>query len=294
MRVGLLGLGVMGAGMAGKLLDHGHGLTVYNRTRARAEALASRGARVADTPREAAEAAEAVITMVSNDEALREVAEGSDGFLAGLNAGALLLQMSTIGPDTTDWLADQAAERGASMVDGPVLGSLPEAAEGKLWVLAGADAAVLERAQPVLSSVSQTVYHIGGIGQGTRIKLCSNLVGGGLVAALAEGMALLDAEGIDPNLYIRILQETNLPSRLWLGRANLIAKRDFAPRFSLDNMAKDLRLALELGQAHGLSLSQTEASIASLQRGAAVVGGGQDMAASFEGARRTAKSDGHP
>ena len=123
-------------------------------------------------------------------------------------------------------------------------------------------------------------------GEGTRLKLCFNLLGGGMVAALAESMALLDAVDIDPQLAIRILQETNLPSRMVLGRANLIAQRDFAPRFSLDNMAKDLQLALDLGRANGLSLIQTEASRASLQRAAAIVGGDRDLAASFEGARQ--------
>ena len=295
MKVGLLGLGVMGAGMAGKLLDHGHEVTVYNRTRERAEPFAARGARIAATPREAAEGAEAVITMVSNDAALHEVIEGPDGVLAALSANAILLQTSTVGPGTTEWLAREVAAHGASMVDAPVMGSLPEAKEGKLWVLAGAEPDVLERVQPVLEAMSQTVYHVGAIGEGTRLKLCFNLLGGGMVAALAEAMALLDAVGIDPQLYIRILQETNLPSRMVLGRANLIAQRDFAPRFSLDNMAKDLQLALDLGRANGLSLIQTEASRASLQRAAAVVGGDRDIAASFEGARRTerAKDGGH-
>ncbi len=291
MKVGLLGLGVMGAGMAGKLLDHGHDVTVYNRTRKRAESFAARGARIADTPREAAEGAEVVITMVSNDAALHEVIEGPDGVLAALGANAILLQTSTVGPDTTAWLADAVAAHGASMVDAPVMGSLPEAKEGKLWVLAGADPAVLERARPVLAAVSQTVYHIGGIGEGTRLKLCFNLLGGGMVAALAESMALLDSVGIDPQLAIRILQETNLPSRMVLGRANLIAQRDFEPRFSLDNMSKDLRLALDLGEANGLSLIQTEASLASLQRAAATVGGDRDLAASFEGVRGAKRAE---
>jgi 3-hydroxyisobutyrate dehydrogenase-like beta-hydroxyacid dehydrogenase len=290
MKVGLVGLGVMGAGMAGKLLDHGHEVTVYNRTRERAEPFAARGARIAGTPRQAAEGAEVVITMVSNDAALHEVIEGPDGVLAALSANAILLQTSTVGPDTTAWLAGAVAMQGASMVDAPVMGSLPEAREGKLWVLAGADSAVLERVRPVLDAVSQTVYHIGAIGEGTRFKLCSNLLGGGMVAALAEAMALLEGVGIDAQLFIRILQETNLPSRMVLGRANLIAQRDFAPRFSLDNMAKDLQLALDLGRANGLSLIQTEASLASLRRAAAAVGGDRDLAASFEGVRGTKRT----
>jgi len=286
MKVGFLGLGVMGQGMAGQILGHGHELTVYNRTAERANELVARGARLAATPREAAEGNDVVVTMVSNDQALHQVAEGPDGLLAGLGEGAIVLQMSTVGPDTTAWLAEHTAERGGAFVDAPVTGSLPEASAGKLWVLAGADSAVLERVRPVLDAVSQTVYHIGAVGQGTRIKLAFNLVGGGLVAALAEGIALAEAAGIDPSLYIQVIQDSDLPRRLWIGKATAMATNDFAPRFSLANMAKDITLAIELGKAYGLQLSQGEATHATLIRGADAVGGDKDMAAAVEGVRR--------
>jgi 3-hydroxyisobutyrate dehydrogenase-like beta-hydroxyacid dehydrogenase len=287
MKVALLGLGVMGHGMAGRILEHGHTLAVYNRTRARAADLEGRGARVAPTPRAAAEDAEVVVTMVSNDAALRQIAEGPDGLLAGLATGAVVLQMSTVGPDTTAWLANEAASLDASMVDGPVLGSKPEAGEGKLWVLAGAEVEALERARPVLDAVSQIVYHVGPIGQGTRLKLCANLVGGGVVAALSEGLALLEAVGIDPDVYIQVLKDSNLPNRLWVGRATIIANRDWEPRFSLENMAKDIAQAVAMGREYGLHLAQGEATHATLLRGAEAVGGDRDMAAAFEGVRRT-------
>jgi len=180
----------------------------------------------------------------------------------------------------------EAGNRGASFIDGPVLGSLNEAKEGKLWVLAGADPETLDRVKPVLNSISQAVYHVGAIGRGTQMKLCSNLVGAGLVAALAEGMALLDAVGLDASQYMQIVQETNLPTRLWIGKATQMANRDFSPRFSLDNMAKDVRLALTMATQHGLDLRQGEASHASLRRGAVVAGGDRDMAAIFEAARQ--------
>jgi 3-hydroxyisobutyrate dehydrogenase-like beta-hydroxyacid dehydrogenase len=117
------------------------------------------------------------------------------------------------------------------------------------------------------------------------MKLCNNLVGGGVVAALAEGIALLEASGIDPQQYVRILQETNLPSRLWLGKASLMVAHDFEPRFSLENMAKDIGLAVALGRGYGLQLSQGEASLATLLRAAEVVGADKDMAAAVEGVR---------
>lgn len=286
MNVAVIGLGVMGHGMAGRVLEHGHTLAVYNRTVERANDLKERGARVAGTPREAAEGAEVVVVMVSNDQALRDVAVGPNGFLAALEPNAVVLQMGTIGPDTTDWLNGEVMARGAAMVDGPVLGSKPEANEGKLWVLAGGDEETIARARPVLDNISQAVYHVGPVGQGTRLKLCSNLVSAGVVAALAEGIALLEAVGLDPQIYIPILRDTNLPSRVWTGKADLMARRDFVPRFSLDNMAKDVTLALALANSQGLDLQQGKATLASLERGAAVAGGDKDMAAAFEGVRR--------
>jgi 3-hydroxyisobutyrate dehydrogenase-like beta-hydroxyacid dehydrogenase len=287
MKVGFLGLGVMGSGMAARILDAGHTLTVFNRTPERATPLLESGARLARTPRGAAEGAEVVVIMVSNDAAVREVCEGPDGLLQALEPRAIVLQMSTIGPDTTRWLAERVEAQGGRMIDAPVMGSRPEATEGKLWVLASAEASVLEDARPVLDAVSQTVYHVGAIGQGTILKLCNNLVGGGVVAAVAEGIALLDAAGIDPSLYIRVISESNLPNRLWIGKATLMVQNDFAPRFSIENMAKDLDLAVQLGRSLGLDLEQGAQSRRTLLRGAAVVGGDKDMAAAVEGVRQT-------
>jgi 3-hydroxyisobutyrate dehydrogenase len=229
-----------------------------------------------------------VVIMVANDAAVREVCEGPDGLLQILEPGAIVLQMSTISPETTRWLAERVKAEGGRMIDAPVMGSRPEATEGKLWVLAGAEASDLEDARPVLDAVSQTVYHVGAIGQGTSLKLCNNLVGGSVVAAVAEGIALLEAAGIDPNLYIRVISESNLPNRLWIGKATLMVQNDFAPRFSIENMAKDLDLAVQFGHSLGLDLQQGAQSRRTLLRGAAVVGADKDMAAAVEGVRRPA------
>ena len=287
MKVALLGLGVMGQGMAGQLLARGHTLAVYNRAADRAADLVARGARLARSPREAAEGAEVVVTMVSNDDALRAIADGTGGLVSGLGTGAIVLQMSTVGPDTTSWLAGEVNARGGALLDAPVLGSKAEAAAGRLWVLAGGEAADLQRARPVLDSISQTVYHVGAVGQGTRLKLCFNLVGGGVVAALAEGVALVEAVGLDPQLYITVMQDSDLPRRLMVGKATQMAASDFAPRFSLDNMAKDIALAVALGGAQGLDLRQGATTLETLRRGARVAGGDRDMAAAVEGVRRS-------
>ena len=289
MDVAVLGLGVMGHGMAAQLLAHGHTVTVFNRTSGRAADLAAGGARVAETPRFAVEAAEIVVIMVADDDAIRALCEGEEGALAGLRPGATVLQMSTISPDATDWLYREVETRRAAMLDAPVMGSLPEANEGRLWVLAGGDAHTIDLARPALEAMSQAIYHVGEVGQGTRIKLCLNLLGGGIVAALAEAMALLEAVGIDEQRYITILEETNMPARLVLGKARQMAGGDFAPRFSLDNMAKDVTLALALARGQGLRCTQGEATLTNLHQSTALVGGDRDSAALLAGAKERAR-----
>ena len=288
MKVSLLGLGTMGQGMALRLLAGEHELTVYNRTRERTAAAEKAGAAVAPSARIAAQGAQAVITMVANDEALHGVAEGVDGFLEAIATGATVLQMSTVSPDATAWLAGEVQARGGRMIDCPVLGSRVEAGEGRLWILAGGDSVTIAEMRPVLDRLGQEVYLVGELGQGTRIKLCFNVVTGGLVAALAEGMALAGAAGLDLLLYVQILKDSRIPERLWIGKASQMATRDFEPRFSLENMAKDLNLAVIMGRQLGLDLQQAQASRATLLRGAVEVGSDRDMAGAVAGVRPAA------
>lgn len=288
MDVAVLGLGVMGHGMAAQLLAHGHNVTVFNRSPDRAADLSAAGAHVAETPRLAVEEAEIVVLMVADDGAIRAICEGEEGVLAGLRPGTALLQMSTISPDATDWLYREVQSRRSTMLDAPVMGSLPEAIEGRLWVLAGGEQQTIDRARPALEAISQAVYHVGEVGHGTRIKLCLNLLGGGMVAALAEALVLSNAVGIDEQQFIKILDETNMPARLMLGKARQMAGGDFAPRFSLDNMAKDVALAVSLARSQGLHFRQGEATLANLRRSAELVGGDRDTAALQAGAKERA------
>lgn len=258
MRVAVIGLGVMGAGMARHLVGRGHAVTGYNRTRARAEALEAHGVVVAATPREAAAASDASILMLADDAATHACTAGPDGLLAGLAPGALVLQMGTLAPDTTLDLAAKVQEKGADLLDAPVMGSAGEAASGSLWVLAGGDAAALERARPLLRDLAQEVYHAGALGQGARLKLANNLLGANLVAALAETLALIVASGIDPALYARVLAGTNLGTRMLVGKATQMVEHDFSARFSVANERKDVGLALELAHTLGLRLTQGE------------------------------------
>lgn len=286
MEVAIIGLGIMGRHVAGRLLDTGHQVRVYNRTPGPTDALRERGALAAASPRQAAEGAAIAITLVSDDRALRSVAEGPDGLLAGLCPGSIVLQMGTVSPRAAERLAAAVGEHGAVLLDAPVMGSSPEAREGRLWVLAGGDANTIARARPVLDAIAQRVYEVGAVGQGSRLKLCLNILGGGMVAALAEGMALIDAARLDPHLYIRVLQDADLPRRVMLGKADLMVRRDFAPRFSLDHMSKDVGLAIDMAQTYGLSLDQAQATRETLRRGALTVGGDRDVAAAVLGVHR--------
>jgi 3-hydroxyisobutyrate dehydrogenase-like beta-hydroxyacid dehydrogenase len=166
--------------------------------------------------------------------------------------------MGTLSPETTLSLARDVRARACEMVDGPVMGSANEAATGKLWILAGGDVGVLERAKPLLDDIAQDVYHAGPLGQGSKLKLANNLLGANLVVALAETMALIEAAGVDPSLYAKILAGTNLGTRMLTGKANQIVAGDYAARFSVANERKDVHLALSLARSLGLNLHQGE------------------------------------
>ena len=279
MRVAVIGLGVMGAGMACHLADVGYTVTVYNRTRARAQELAPHGVTIAATPRDAAAASEAVILMLSDDHATRACTDGPGGMLAGLAPGTLVLQMATLAPETTIALAVEVRERGGELLDAPVMGSAAEAASGQLWILAGGDPATLERARPLLASLAQEVYYAGEVGQGARLKLANNLLGANLVTALAETMALIEACGIDPALYARVLQGSNLGTRMLVGKANQMIAGDYAARFSIANEYKDVGLALHLARVLGLHLHQGESVLAPFEKAMEAGMGAQDIAA---------------
>ena len=279
MRVAVIGLGVMGAGMARHLAEVGCTVTVYNRTRARAQELAPHGVAIAATPRDAAAASEAVILMLSDDRATRACTDGPDGVLAGLAPGALVLQMGTLAPETTMALAAEVRERGGELLDAPVMGSAAEAASGQLWILAGGDPATLERARPLLASLAQEGYYAGEVGQGARLKLANNLLGANLVTALAETMALIEACGIDPALYARVLQGSNLGTRMLVGKATQMVAGDYAARFSIANEYKDVGLALHLARVLGLHLHQGESVLAPFEEAMEGGMGAQDIAA---------------
>src|SRR4051794_16390322 len=199
-KVGFIGLGRMGHGMAGRYLDAGFSVAVWNRSKAKAEDLIARGARWASSPADAADGADAVVTMVADDGASRSVWLGKDGAAAAMKPGCLAIECSTVSHQHALDLARELRGRGFIYIDCPVTGLPQAAAEGKLTLLVGADAADLEKAQQFFKPISTTVRHFGAVGSGTVFKLINNLIGAVQIASLAEGVAIAEQAGLDMKL----------------------------------------------------------------------------------------------
>jgi 3-hydroxyisobutyrate dehydrogenase len=280
--VALMGLGLMGSGMARNLLAAGFPLTVYNRTPGKAAPLADAGARVASSPRDAAAGAEIVISMVSDDAASRAVWLGDDGALAGAEAGALFIESSTV---TVEWvreLAGRVAERGFELLDAPVTGSKPQAAEGQLLFLVGGSEHALEHARPVLSVMSRDIVHMGPTGSGALIKLVNNFLCGVQAASLAEALALIDASRLDRGRALEILTGGAPGSPMVKTLADRMSAGDFSTRFALRLMLKDLDYAYGEGARHAVPLRMA-ASARDVFEGAVEAGYGEkDLSAVVE------------
>jgi 3-hydroxyisobutyrate dehydrogenase len=295
-KTALLGLGVMGAGMAANLLDGGVPLAVWNRSRAKAEPFAARGARVAPTPRAAVEGADVVIAMLGDDAASRAVWLGADGgALGAVGRGAVLVESSTLSVDWVKELASQAAARGAALLDAPVGGSKDAAEEGKLALFVGGDAAALERARPVLERISQKIVHLGPTGSGALMKLVNNQMAAVQAAALAEGLALAEKAGLDMGKAVAILINGGPGSPVVKGKAARMRNADYADtQFALRWMHKDMTYALRLADEHGVPMP-TLAAARELFRAARTLGyDDADWSAVMEAARQGAGSRRRP
>ncbi len=254
-QVALLGLGVMGAGMARNLLEGRFPLTVWNRTLSKAKAVEALGATLAPSPRAAAEGAEVVIAMVGDDAASREVWLGEEGALAGVRKGAILVECSTLSLGWVRELAGHARARGAVLLDAPVTGSKDAAEEGKLGLLVGGDAGALDRVRPVLQAVSAKIIHFGDTGAGAIMKLVNNLMGAVQTVALAEGLALAEKAGLDMAKVVPLIINGGPGSPIVKGKAARMVARDYADtQFALRWMHKDAGYALRLADEFGVPM----------------------------------------
>lgn len=252
-RVALLGLGIMGAGMAHNLLKARFPLSVYNRTRAKAEPFAALGAQVAATPRAAAEGADVVLSMVGDDGASRDIWLGEDGALAGVRPGVGLVECSTLSLEWVRELAGLAAARGATLLDAPVTGSKKAAEEGTLGLFVGGDAADLARARPVLDAVSRRITHLGPSGAGATMELVNSLMGAVQTVALAEGLALAERAGLNMAQVVPLIINGAPGSPIVKGKAARMVARDYADtHFALRWMHKDATYALRAADEAGV------------------------------------------
>lgn len=285
MKVAVLGLGIMGSGMARRVLAAGHELTVWNRSRAKAEPLGEAGARIADTPAQAAQGADVVVAMLADDAGSRMVWTGEAGALAAMRAGAVAIECSTLTSEWVGQLAQAATERGIGFLDAPVTGSRQQASDGALRFMAGGDAAVLEQARPVFDAMGSEVIHLGPTGSGATLKLVNNFLCGVQVASIAEALVMLERSGLDVQRAFDLLctGAPGSPILKMLGQRML--DRAFEPQFLAPLMAKDLRYAEAEFERQGITLES--ASVARARFDAAVKAGfaDRDMSAVVEAVR---------
>jgi 3-hydroxyisobutyrate dehydrogenase len=243
LRIAFIGLGTMGSAMAQNLLQSDFSVVVYNRTRDRALPLQALGAEIADTPNAAAQNADAVFTMVTDDAASRMVWLGEQGILAGANPQTILIESSTVSPNWIRELSDLA--NGFRLLDAPVAGSQPQAISKELIFLVGGDRETVAQAQPIFQAMGKSVMHLGDIGSGILMKLISNLMIGVQVATLAEALNFAQHSGLDMAQVVQALSNGSAGSPVVRAKAAQISAQNFTPNFALHLLHKDLGYALE-------------------------------------------------
>ncbi len=252
--LGFVGLGVMGGRMAKRLLDAGYAVVGYNRTREKARWLAQAGLRVAGSPREVAEAAEAVFVMVTDGAALDAVARGPEGILAGLRRGALVIEMSTVSPAAVRALGAEVAARGGALLDAPVSGSSVTIEAGQLSFMVGGEAAALERARPWLLAIGPTITHVGEVGLAKAMKIAINQGLAVQMLAFSESVLLAEKAGIPRERAVEAVLRSVIASPMVKYRGPFVLGMPAEALFDVGMMQKDLGLALELGRATGVPL----------------------------------------
>ena len=257
MTLGFVGLGAMGGRMAKRLLDARRSLVGYNRTASKAKWLVDAGLMLAPTPRDVAAQSGVVFTMLTDSDALRAVASGPDGILAGLTPGATWVEMSTVSPIVTRELGRDVAVRGASMLDAPVSGSVATLDQGQLSFMVGGDPAALERVRPFLLDIGPTITHVGDLGLAVTMKVATNLALAVQMLAFSESVALAEKSGIARERAVDVLLKSVTASPMVRYRGPFVLGMPEEAWFNVGMMQKDLELALELGRAKGVPLAAT-------------------------------------
>ncbi|MEO8437663.1 MAG: NAD(P)-dependent oxidoreductase [Chloroflexota bacterium] len=277
--VAVLGAGRMGGAMAERLAAQGVAVVVYNRSPDRATKLAGRiGASVADTPAEAASTADVVISMVADDAAVRTLFDGPDGVAAGIRAGAVAVDCSTVLPDTIRAVADAVRARDAGILDAPVSGSVSSTLAGELTIMAGGDEADLERARPVLDRIARRIFHVGPLGTGAAMKLAVNTLIFGLNGAVAEGLLLAERNGIARALAYDVFAASAAGAPFVGYKRAAFVEPDATPvAFSLELAAKDLGLIRQLAETSGTPMPQSATNLEVIRAAEGSVGEDADL-----------------
>jgi 3-hydroxyisobutyrate dehydrogenase-like beta-hydroxyacid dehydrogenase len=256
-KLGFIGLGTMGGQMAARLLSKGHAVTGYNRTPSKAEWLVKKGMTIAQTPRAVGESSDVVFAMVTNSDALRAVAEGPDGLIAGLGAGKYFVDISTISPDLSREIAAKVRATGADMVDSPVSGSVITLQEGKLSLMVGGRAETFEALKPILLDIGPKVTHVGGNGLALSMKIAVNLSLAVQMLAFSEGVLLAEKSGISREVAVDVLCNSAIASPMVKYRGPFVLQQPPEAWFDVNMMQKDMLLAMELGRRLDVPLPTT-------------------------------------
>jgi len=255
--LGFVGLGVMGSEMVSRLLDKGHSVTGYNRTRAKAERLIKKGMKWADTPRAVCAAADVTFSMVTNEKALGAVTEGPDGILGAITAGKSLIDMSTVSPGYSRALAAKVREKGADMIDAPVSGSVITLQEGKLSVMVGGRRETFERLKPILDDIGPKVTYVGDNGLALSMKIATNLSLAVQMMAFSEGVLIAEKSGIKREVAVDVLVNSAVASPMIKYRGPFVLEMPEEAWFDVNMMQKDMMLALDMGRALDVPLPTT-------------------------------------
>src|SRR5262245_33773661 len=246
--LGYIGLGAMGSRMANRLLDKGHTIVGYNRTLSKAQWLIDRGMKWGESPKAVAQSADVIFVMVTDSASLEAVANGTDGFLAGLRPGKVVIDMSTVGPAVSRAVAEKVREKGADMVDAPVSGSVATLESGKLAVMVGGNRATFDRIKQILDDVGPKVTHVGDNGLALSLKIAHNLSLAVQMLAFSEGVLLAEKSGISREVAVDVLTHSVMASPMVQYRGPFVLGLPEESWFDVNMMQKDLMLALEMGR----------------------------------------------
>ncbi len=257
-KIGFIGLGIMGRGMAHNLLKAGFEVTVWNRTASRMAPLVDAGAKAGDNPKDVASKSDIIITIVSDTPDVEEVILGDKGVIHGVKAGALVIDMSTISPQATKEIATELSSKDVKMLDAPVSGGSEGAAKGTLSIMVGGDESDVQRAMPIFEAMGKTITHVGPQGAGQSVKLVNQILVVGNMLAASEALLFAQAGGLDLNKTLAAVTQGAAGSWMLANRGPQVAKRDWRPGFTIDLQQKDLRLVIEAADQLGIPVLATQ------------------------------------